>query len=390
MKLLIVGGTGVLSSEVTKEAIKQGVAVTIINRGNSSAPINDEVKVFTANINDKNKVLSLLDGEMFDAVIDFICYNKKQIEYSFNLFKDFVKQYVFISSTAVYNYEKCSNCDEEAPKGMEIWNYSVDKVACENYLEKIAKEANKNYTIIRPAVTYGNTRIPYGIMPSYGYHGTMIKRIENGKPIITWDQAKNRCNIFRTEDFAVGLVGLIGNSKAYGEAFNICGDETPSWLEVLDAISNSMRIPVKTFDLTSIEYAKEMPNKKGEIVGGRAVDAITSNNKIKTVVPSFNQNICLQEGIDKTIAHYKSNNYLKGIDYAFDADTDRIILKYAKSRGFSISDMNLGFKDYIGTASFKDKYTYYLNFNREKDHVKILLKLQMQFRRFLRKIKAIF
>ncbi len=156
-------------------------------------------------------------------------------------------------------------------KILPIWSYSVNKWASEKHLEILAKKSDTNYTIIRPCVTYGDTRIPYGISPKYGYHCTLVSRILNEKPIIRWNGGVNRCNMTRVEDFAVGVVGLIGNRGAYNEAFNICGDETPSFNEVLNVLSELSGKKVKIVDVTSEFYAQELPNHAGEILGGRSI-----------------------------------------------------------------------------------------------------------------------
>lgn len=389
MKLLLVGGTGVLSSAVTNEALKQGIKVAMINRGHKPHLIPKEVQLLKADVRNYDKIITLLKGQKFDAVIDFICFTEDQIDYSFNLFKEYIKQYIFISSCAVYNTAICKYCDEDSLKVLDIWPYSVDKVKCEEYLVKTAQKSKIPYTIIRPSVTYGNTRIPYGIMPPYGYHGTIIERIKHGKPIITWDGAKIRCNITRVEDFAVGVIGLLGNPRAYNEAFNIVGDETPSWQEVLNALSKSIGTKIKTFDITSEEYGKEIPERKGEIIGGRAIEAISSNKKIKTVVPSFKEEIYLEEGIKKTVDYYLLNNYLYGMDYAFDADSDRIIAKYAKIKGISTKGMNLRFIDYLGNASLADKFRYFINYYKDKKLLGMLIKYLILFKRISRKINNI-
>lgn len=389
MKLLLVGGTGVLSTAVTNEALKQGIKVSMINRGQKTDLIPKGVQLLKADVRNYDKIVRLLKGQKFDAVIDFVCFTEDQINYSFDLFKEYVKQYIFISSCAVYNTAICKYCDEDSPKVLDIWPYSVEKVKCEEYLVTIAQKTKIPYTIIRPAVTYGNTRIPYGIMPPYGYHRTIIERIKHDKPIITWDGAKNCCNITRVEDFAVGVVGVLGNSRAYNEAFNIVGEETPSWQEVLDALSKSIGYKIKTFDITSEEYGEEIPVRKGEIIGGRAINAINSNKKIKMVVPSFKQNIFLEEGIKKTADYYLLNNYLYGMDYAFDADSDRIIAKYAEIKGISTKGMNLRFIDYLGNASLANKCNYFINYYRDKSLVRILIKYHILYKRILRKTRSI-
>jgi nucleoside-diphosphate-sugar epimerase len=360
MKLLLVGGTGVLSTAITQEALKKGIEVYMINRGNKIKLIPQEVHLLKADINNKLKVVELLGTLYFDAVIDFICYTDNQLEYSFNLFKDRTNQYIFISSCAVYNSEVCKVCDEEASKVLPIWQYSIDKNKSEELLIKITKNSKTNYTIIRPGVTYGDTRIPYGISPPYGYHWTFVERILHGKPIITWNNGENFCNITHVDDFAVGVIGLLGNQQAYNEAFNVVGDEISTWKDVLKTLSDLLNKEIMIFDIPSEYYAKELPARKGEILGGRSISGSCSNKKIKSVVKEFTSNISLREGIKRTLDYYKSHNYIYGIDYAFDAETDRIIAKYAKKKKIVIKEMNLCYIDYLSERKINNNLKYYL------------------------------
>lgn len=384
MNVLIIGGTGVLSSAVTNEALRQGFKVTMINRGNRSNLIPDSVEFLKSDKNDSEKIRHLLGERRFDAVIDFLCYSRQQLEYSFNLFCNRARQFIFISSCAVYDPTRCTSYhDEDAPKRNAVWKYSIEKSDCEDYLREVAGAYGINYTIIRPGVTYGGTRIPYGISPAYGYHWTLVERILNGKPIITWHRGENRVNITRVEDFAVGVVGILGNPKAYNQSFNIVGDETPSWKEVLDVLGELLGKEVRTIDIPPEYYAREVPSQKGEILGGRSRDGICSNSKIKSAVPEFKQTLPLNEGVRLTLNYYKQHHYIYGIDYAFDGETDRIIRKYCKKKGISVDDMNLGYMDYFNVRSCRDKWEYYRGFYRDKFFMRLF---DFSFR-VMRKVK---
>lgn len=365
MKILIIGGTGVLSSAVTAEALKQGIAVSMVNRGRRKMP--EGIELIKADMDDQSTIVSKLGGRKFDAVIDFLCYTDAQTERSAKLYSNYTKQYFYISSCAVYDTETLNGqmADEESKKVLPIWKYSIDKWASEQKLRALLDGTDIKYTIIRPCVTYGDTRIPYGIMSPYGYHWTLCARILAGKPIITWNGGNNRCNMTRVEDFAVGVVGLIGNVKAYNEAFNICGEETPTYKEVLDVVGELLHKEVITVDISPEFYAKECSSKKGEILGGRSIDTINSNKKIKGIVPQFRQTISLREGIARTIEAYKNNNYQKGIDWIFDANTDRIIKKWIKKHNNKGNGYNLGFKNYLGNASIGDRLKYWMTFYKD-------------------------
>lgn len=353
MNILVIGGTGVLSSAVVSEALKRGFEVTMINRGNR--PIPQKVRLIKSDKNNMDYISKQLGNSRYTAVIDFLCYSEPSTTLSFNFYKKYTKQYFFISSCAVYDTRLGEICTENSPKVLPIWNYSKNKWASEQHLIKLAKGTDTNYTIIRPGVTYGETRIPYGISPKYGYHWTLAARILAGKPIIRWNGGENKCNMTRVEDFAVGVVGLIGNPQAYNEAFNVCGNECPSFNDVLEAMSNYLGKQYIAFDISSKDYAREIPNRAGELLGGRSINAINSNEKIKTVVPSFHQTILLKEGVNMTLDAYKAKDYQFGIDWEFDAETDRIIRKYSHNHKGYKTD----FFDYLGNATYKEKIKYY-------------------------------
>ncbi len=355
-KILLVGGTGVLSSAVVAEALRKGMDITIITRGSKKAP--QGVNNILCDKDDYEKLSDLLKGKKFDAVIDFLCYHEEELVKSFQFYSGYTNQYFFISSCAVYDTRVGGELNEDSPKVLPMWSYSVEKWASEQRLALLASKTNCKYTIIRPCVTYGDTRIPYGIYPPYGYHWTLCARILESKPIITWNKGENRCNMMRVEDFAIGVVGLIGNEKAYNEAFNICGDETPSFKEVLSVVEEYFGKKAVTIDLPVEFYAEQMPNRAGELRGGRSIDAINSNEKIKSVVPEFMQTISIKDGIYRTIDAYKTQNYQRGIDWAFDAETDRIIKTWCRREGISTKDMNLRFVDYLGNATLLDRIQY--------------------------------
>lgn len=362
MKILIIGGTGVLSLAVTNEALHRGIKVTMINRGNRVIP--NGVEHLKVDKDDRKSISEALVGRNFDAVIDFLCSSDKDTEISFKFYKQYTYHYFFISSCAVYNVNKAPLCIEDSPKIMVEWEYSIRKWIGECRLRELAKDTGVHLTIIRPCITYDNTRIPYGIAPMYGYHWTLVARILKGKPILRWNGGRNRCNMTRVEDFAIGVVGLIGNPLAYGEAFNVCGDEAPCFNDVLNVLGTYLGIDPIIFDVTSEEYAKEVPVRAGEILGGRSTDTIISNKKLKKVVVDFEQRISLKDGIYMTLDSYKANRFYKGIDYKFDGESDRIIANKCKRENIDPSIYNIGFIDYLGNATEKDKRLYLSEFHK--------------------------
>lgn len=379
MKVLIVGGTGCVSGAVVHEAVKQGIQVTCINRGlNKVSNFRGEVETLIADKNDTTRIKALLKGRMYDAVVDFLCYTAVDAEKSFLFYSQFAKQYIFISSTAVYTQNQDGvPFSEDAPKLRVSWSYSKEKWISEERLQVMARTSPCALTVIRPGIVYDDSWFPYGFETvSYGYYWTFAARVLAGKPLIRWDKGLMRTNMLRAEDFAVGAVGLLGNPRAYGEAFNICGDIVYSWNDVFAALSKALGKPIVTVDITSQFYARQLPHKE-VILAGWSIDGISSNAKVKTLVPNFKQTISLEEGVAKTIKAYRENNYQKGIDWAWDGIMDRIIAAWCAEQGQSTEGLNLRFVDYLGTANWKSRLKYY----RERYR-------NTKFGRFLYAVKA--
>ena len=175
MKILLIGGTGVLSSAVVSVALRKEMDVTIVTRGSKKAP--EGVHSIVCNKDNYDKLSELLQGKKYDAVIDFLCYHEDELVRSFQFYSKYTKQYFFISSCAVYDTRNGGLLNEDSPKVLPIWWYSVEKWASEQKLMQMAEETECQYTVVRPAVTYGDTRIPYGVYPAYGYHWTLCARI---------------------------------------------------------------------------------------------------------------------------------------------------------------------------------------------------------------------
>ena len=382
MKILIIGGSGILSGAVVNNCIDRGYSVTMINRGRRLDQLNPSASLIKCDVRDSSQLEKLskeLQNYNFDAVIDFLVLTVPQLKISLQYFSHLAKQYVFISSAQVYNTSIKGLLTEESPKPQPKWSYSVNKLECENYLEDFCNKNHVTYTIIRPAVNYDGTRIPYGIFPPMGYHWTLVERIKNGKPIITWNKGSNKLNLTRVEDFAEATVGLLGNPLAYNEDFNVAGEKVYSWLDVITALGELIGKEPVTFDLPVDFYVKELPGyQKEELAGGRSCDMVCSIEKLRKVLPNFREKYDLKEGIKMTLDYYKNNNYLNGIDYTFDGDCDRIIKTYCRINNVCIPK-ECRFINYFNDNLINNFKLYYYPFVRKS---KIIQTLYGLFKRF--------
>ena len=376
MNILIIGGSGILRSAVVDQCIDKGYNVTMMNRGNNSAYTNESANLIICDARDESAVRKKTSGTHFDVVIDFIVFNLEQLKRSLSLFGNIADQYIFISSAQAYNTSIQKEHVETDETPQPLWSYSVNKDICEKYLQSYCKEHRINYTIVRPGVNYDNRRIPYGMYPPIGKHWTIVARILAGKPIITWNNGENKLNLTRVEDFASGMVGLLGNQKAYNECFNVVGDYIYSWKQVLEILEKLLHVPVKTVDLPLSLYADELEKEDREmLLGGRACDLVCSNTKLKSVVPEFHSTINLEKGIQMTLDWYRKNDYYQGFDYRWDAEQDKIIKKNDKNR--KISFVNYSNADYLTTLG--NLCTYKIEFYKGHRCFNIYWKLVRKF-----------
>ena len=381
MKVLIIGGTGTLSSPIVDECIRLDYDVTMINRGKRNRLINPKAELIKCDINDEDALKGILKDRRFDCCIDFLVFNEQQLQKSLHIFTEscHTKQYIFISSAQVYNTTNKGVKEEDTSELIQpLWSYSINKVKCEKLLKEYCNTKKINYTIIRPGVTYGDTRIPYGMDPIRGKHWTIIERIKAGKPIITWNNGENKLNLTHVDDFAKGAVGLIGNEAAYNEAFNIVGDYVYSWKEVLNTIGKIIAREVKTVDIPVDFYALELNEYvRGRLKGGRALDLCCSNAKLKRVVPDFKTTITLEDGIKRTLQFYKNNDYCNGFDYAWDAECDRILSRYKSSSNEQKTLLHyIQYNKSSIKESLINRCDYYIEFYKGSIKGRLLIKIR--------------
>jgi len=359
MKILLIGGTGVISYDVALFAVRKGIEVVILNRGKRHHRMPKGASLIVADICNCKEVLAKTEKMFFDVVVDFLSYTPEDLERTLTLFAKKCNQFIFISSATVYG-EKTSETaiTEKTLVSNPIWDYAQKKIMCEQLLQKKCKELNLNYTIVRPYVTYGDTRIPFAVIAKEN-HWSLISRIIRGKPIIMWDDGNAICTLTHSSDFAKGLVGLFGNKMALNTAFHITSDETFTWNEALSIISETIGMKPVVVNIPSIDIENEIPAMSHELLGDKATNMVFDNTKIKTVVPDFKCTISFREGIKQTIAYYQKNPHMMIVDYEWDAKIDRLIYrhycKYSHDKLKNLKLSNIASQD----QTLKEKLLYY-------------------------------
>lgn len=336
MKVLFIGGTGTISMAISRLLLSSGHDLTLLNRGSrtSELPSSDNLHIINVDINDEDKVKALLEGQTFDSVCDFIGFVPAQVERDIRLFEGITKQYMYISSASAYNKP---GRDYVITEGTSLanpyWEYSRNKIACEELLMKVYRERNFPVTIIRPSHTYDERSIPLGV------HGTkgswqVAKRMLEGKPVIIHGDGTSLWTMTHNSDFAKGFVGLIGNPHAIGEAFQITNDETLTWNQIYETLAKCLNVEFKPYYVSSAFLAKASGADKdgvgkfdyiGSLIGDKANSVVFNNAKLKKAVPGFVPSVRFEQGIKATIDYVLSHPEYQIEDPEFDEWCDNVI-----------------------------------------------------------------
>lgn len=328
MKILIIGGTGTISSAITRQLSESGHELWLLNRGTRKDEVPASVKQIIADIDDEASVLSLLSDETFDAICEFIGFVPAQVERDIRLFRGRTRQYVYISSASAYNKPAANHVITEGTTlANPHWQYSRNKIACEELLMREYRENGFPITIVRPSHTYCERGVPTSV---HGLKGTwqLLKRMLDGKPVIVHGDGSSLWTLTWNEDFARGFIGLLGNPKAIGEAFQIMSDEQLTWNQIYACIGNVLGVTPKLCHVASDFLAAVAPAEwdfEGNLLGDKAVTVCFDCSKLKRVVPGFCCTTRFDEGVRRCIEHILAHPELQVPDPEFDAWCDRVI-----------------------------------------------------------------
>ena len=327
MKALLIGGTGIISMAITRLlADSPDWDLYLLNKGSRTDELPAGVKQLKADINDEAKVAELLKDFDFDVVADFIAFVPSQLERDYRLFKNKTKQFIFISSASAYQKPLSDyRVSEATPLANPYWEYSRNKIACEEYLLKLYREENFPVTIVRPSHTYDHRYIPLGVHGNKGSWQT-VKRMLEGKPVIIHGDGTSLWTMTHNSDFAKAFVGLMGNVHAIGESVQITSDETLTWNQIYTAIANALNVEYKPYYVPSDFLAKcSEYDFAGSLLGDKANSVVFDNTKLKRLVPEFVATKRFDIGIREVIANVLSDKTLQLEDAEFDAWCDKVI-----------------------------------------------------------------
>ena len=328
MKILFLGGSGVISRAATQQTIAAGHELWLLNRGKRRSI--DGAKALVADLADVEGVRAALRGHTWDVVVQWIAFGPADIRRDVELFRDHTRQYVFISSASVYQKPPAHYLvTESTPRENPHWEYSRLKIAAEAELEAAHRATGFPGVIVRPSLTYGDDQVPL-VLNAWQQSWTAIDRMRRGAPVIIPGDGTSLWTITHNTDFARGLIGLFGNPATHGEAFHITSDEVLTWNQIFLAAAQAAGVAAPRFvHLPSDFIIACVPAVEGTLLGDKAVSTVFDNAKIRRFVPGFAARIPFATGIRRTIAWFDADPARKQIDAATNERWDKLVAAYA-------------------------------------------------------------
>jgi nucleoside-diphosphate-sugar epimerase len=321
LKVLFIGGSGIISSACSQLAVERGVDLYLLNRGSTSArPVPDQATVLRGDIRDLDSATDALGDLTFDAVVDWVAFTPEHVQADVDLFRERTGQYVFISSASAYQTPpERVPVTESTPLRNPFWQYSRDKIACEELLISAYREAGFPATIVRPSHTYDQTSVPF----DGGW--TAMARMRQGKPVIVHGDGTSLWTLTHHLDFAQGFVPLLGHPRTIGEAFHITSDDVLTWNQIARSLASAAGVEARLVHVPSDAIAAADPQWGAGLLGDKAHSMVFDNSKLRSVVPGYRATIPFDQGAREIVAWHDADPARQQVDARLDAVMDKLV-----------------------------------------------------------------
>ena len=320
MRVLFIGGTGTISSACAALAVERGVELHLLNRGQSARPGPVGARTHLADARDPGAVRAALGDLTFDAVVDWVAFTPAHVEADLALYRGRTRQFVFISSASAYQTPPAHlPVTESTPLANPFWQYSRDKIACEERLMRAFREEGFPVTVVRPSHTYDPRKPPV----RGGY--TVIDRMRRGRPVLVHGDGTSVWVLTHHRDFARGFVGLLGDARAIGHAFHITSDELLTWNQIYETLARAAGVTARLVHVASDRIARYDADWGASLLGDKAHSMIFDNTKIRRLVPDFRATVPFARGAEEIVAWHDADPDRRGVDTELDRLMDRII-----------------------------------------------------------------
>ncbi len=324
----MLGGTGVISSAVVRRAVEVGHDVTVLNRGRSQAEAihtpPEGVRTLHADLRDADAVREATGGEEFDVVASFFAFVPDHVSQDLDVFAGRAGQYIFISSASAYQTPPARlPVTEATPLRNPLWQYSRDKIACEDLLVARYRETGLPMTIVRPSHTYDATSVPF----DGGW--TVVERMRRGAPVVVPGDGTSLWTLTSSRDFARAFVGLFGAPSTIGSVFHITSDEALPWNEIYATIGRAAGVEPRLVHVPSDAIAAADAEFGASLLGDKAHSMVFDNSAIRSVVPGWGARVPFAQGAREIVAWHDADPARRRVDSRMDAVFDRLVERYA-------------------------------------------------------------
>jgi nucleoside-diphosphate-sugar epimerase len=325
LRVLFIGGSGIISSACARVAVERGIELSVLNRGRTTArPLPAGVTVLRADIREPRSVRDEMKNREFDAVVDWVAFRPDQVRSDIELFGGRAGQYVFISSASAYQTPPSRlPVTESTPLRNPFWQYSRDKIACEDVLVAAYREHGFPVTIVRPSHTYDRTSVPFG----GGW--TVLGRMRAGKPVIVHGDGTSLWTLTHHDDFARAFVPLLGHRRAIGEAIHITSDDVLTWNQIADALAAALGVTARIVHVPSDAIAAADPDWGAGLLGDKAHSMVFDNAKVRALVPGWHAVIPFEQGAREIAGWYLADPARQVTDPRRDALMDKLAATWA-------------------------------------------------------------
>jgi nucleoside-diphosphate-sugar epimerase len=324
LRVLFTGGSGIISSACSRLAVERGMDLYVLNRGRSTdRPLPAQATVLRGDIRDPESVDAALGDLTFDAVVNWVAFTPEHVQADIKLFRERTRQYVFISSASAYQTPPARvPVVESTPLANPFWQYSRDKIACEELLVEAYRTEGFPATIVRPSHTYDKTSVPF----DGGW--TVLERMRQGKEIVVHGDGTSLWTLTHHTDFARGFVPLLGHSRTIGDAFHITSDDVLTWNQIAEFLAAAAGVEARVVHVPSDVIAAADPQWGAGLLGDKAHSMIFDNAKLRSVVPDYNATVPFEQGAREIVAWHDEDPSRQRVDAQLDTLMDRLVEAY--------------------------------------------------------------
>jgi nucleoside-diphosphate-sugar epimerase len=326
LRVLFIGGTGVISSACSRVAVERGIDLFVLNRGRSTdRPLPPGATTLQADVREPRSVRQEIKDLHFDAVVDWVAFTPDQVRTDIELFSGRTGQYVFISSASAYQTPPARvPVTESTPLRNPFWAYSRGKIACEDLLVAAYREQGFPATIVRPSHTYDQTTVPFD------GRWTVLGRMLAGKPVIVHGDGTSLWTLTHHEDFARAFVPLLAHPRTVGEAIQITSDDVLTWNQIAEALAAALGVSARVVHVPSDAIAAADPDWGAGLLGDKAHSMIFDNAKVRGLVPGWRAVIPFEQGAREIADWYRADPARQVTDARLDAVMDKLAAAWSQ------------------------------------------------------------